>query len=145
MDRFGFTRIRANIERTKRVLPVVLAKQAEGYFTKSFSLGKLGPTKWQEVNRRTPGTLEYKYPSKPKASARTSPILVRTGALRRKVSKSIANATWQQVRLVVDLPYAEFHNEGNDNTPARPFMKQTKELEIKQRNTIRYEMDKIWK
>ena len=49
-----------------------------------------------------------------------------TGNLRRKVARSISDARWDKVRLVVDLPYAEYHNEGTDNIPARPYMKQTK-------------------
>lgn len=149
---FQFDVVRQKLALTKRVLPVKLAKQAENHFTESFTKGGLDNYKWQEVQRRTQGTRAYKYPSKPKRSSRTSPILVRTGNLRRKVSRSIHSSTWDNIRLVVDLPYAAIQNEGgyagrnhSAKIPARPFMKQTDKLTTMQKALIKSEMDKIWK
>lgn len=145
MSQWNFDKVKRQLEQTKRVLPVRLAKQAENHFTESFTKGALDEHKWKEVNRRIEGTYEYKYPKKKGLSRRTSPILVRTGNLRRKVSRSMANATWDGVRLVVDLPYAKAQNEGTDDIPARPYMKQTNTLAKKQVDLINNEMDKIWK
>ena len=142
---FNISQIRANIERTKRELPIVLSKQAENHFTESFSLGKLDGNKWSEVNRRIPGTNEYKYKRRGISIQRqhSNPILVGTGTLRRKVSRSIRIATWNRIQLVVDLPYADRHNEGDD-MPYRPFMKQTPELTVMQTKEINQMMAQIW-
>ncbi len=144
-NRFNFQEVRNKLARTKRELPIVLSKLTENHFTESFTKGALDEHKWSEVQRRIEGTPEYKYPKKRGLSRRTSPILVRTGTLRRKVSRSITNSTWQQVRLAVDLPYAEAHNKGNANIEARPYMIHTKTLERLQLKAIDDHMIKIWK
>ena len=143
--KFEFNKLRRNILRTKRELPVVLANLTQNHFAESFTKGALDANKWKEVNRRIAGTREFKYPKTKGLSRRTSPILVRTGNLRRKVQRSIVNAQWQQIRLVVDLPYASAHNEGTDNIEARPFMIQTEKLAKIQEAKIKTTMDKIWK
>lgn len=143
-NRFNFQEVRSKLARTKRELPIVLSKLTENHFTESFEKGALDEHKWPEVKRRIEGTPEYKYPKKKGLSRRTSPILVRTGTLSRKVSRSITNASWQQVRLAVDLPYAEAQNKGNANIEARPYMIHTKTLENKQLKTIDHQMSKIW-
>ena len=143
-NKFNFDNVKANLARTKRELPIVLSKLTENHFTESFTKGALDEHKWPEVKRRIPGTPEYKYPKKKGLSRRTSPILVRAGALRRKVSRSITDATWQRVRLAVDLPYAEVHNKGDDHIDARPYMIQTKTLERLQLKEINAQMKKIW-
>lgn len=145
MSNWGFDKVKQNISLTKRVLPVKLAKQAENHFTESFSKGRLDEYKWKEVQRRMPGTKAYKYPKKKGLSRRRNPILVMTGNLRRKVARSIQDARWDKVRLIVDLPYAEYHNEGTDNITARPYMKQTATLTNMQLKLIETETDKIWK
>jgi hypothetical protein len=148
MAHFNFAQIKANLALTKRVLPIVLAKQAENHFTEAFAKGGLDEYKWSEVNRRIRGTREYRYPSKPKASSRTSPILVRTGNLRRKVSRSIKVQSWPTVKLQVDTGgkynYAEAVFKGTSNMPARPNLVQTKVLTTMQNQLITTEVDKIW-
>lgn len=111
-NRFNFDQVKQNLERTKRELPVRLAKQAENYFTASFTKQGFDGKKWKEVNRRIPGTYEYKYPKSKGLTRRTKPILIGSGALRRAVSNSIRNATFELVELQVDLPYAQIHNQG---------------------------------
>lgn len=157
MKKFNLNEVKTRLERTKRELPVALAKQAEGYFVGSFKKGALAEEKWEEVQRRIPGTNAYKYPKRTGLSRRTSPILVRTGNLRRKTSNSIRDARWGMVRLVVDLPYAQIHNEGGEitrrtkngtytiNIPARPYMKHTEDLGRKQKTLINTKMTEIWK
>lgn len=144
MNSFNLHIVQQRLAETKRVLPIVLSKQAENYFTGSFTKQGLGTDKWQEVNRRIAGTKEYKYPKFKGLARRTKPILIGTGALRRKVSNSIRTATWDNITLIVDLPYAGVHNEGEGHIPARPFMKQTPELTILQRNKITQHLTKIW-
>ena len=150
MTNWGFDRVRANIQRTKRELPVRLAKQAENHFVEAFSKGRLDEYKWEEVQRRIPGTQAYKYPKRKGLQRRTSPILVgagykkRGGTLRRRVARSISSAQWNNIRLVVDLPYAKVHNEGGTHIPARPYMRQTRKLESMQKTLIITEVDKIW-
>ena len=153
MNRFNLQQVKANLERTKRELPMKLSAQAENHFAEAFTKGGLDENKWKEVNRRIDGTKEYKY--KPKgislSANRSNPILVGTGTLRRKVAKSAVERTFQRIRLAVDLPYAAIHNEGGKagrnhatTIPARPFMKQTSTLTSMQTELIREYMDKIW-
>ena len=153
MHRFNLQQVKANLERTKRELPMKLSAQAENHFAESFTKGGLDEYKWKEVNRRIDGTKEYKY--KPKGISESAwhsnPILVGTGTLRRKVAKSAVERTFQRIRLQVDLPYASIHNEGGQagrnhtsTIPARPFMKQTTTLTSMQTELIREYMDKIW-
>lgn len=149
-NKFNLHIVKAKLAQTKRELPVTLAKQAVNYFTDTFTNQGIAGKKWQEVQRRTPGTKEYKYPKFKGLQRRTSPILVgkgwkkRGGKLRRKVSRCITNKTWDMVRLAVDLPYAEAQNDGTDTIPARPYMKQTPELEKEQIKTINTYIDKLW-
>ena len=145
MAGFNLRQVRANLEATKRILPVKLAKLTENHFTQAFALGRLDDKIWPEVNRRKPGTKEYKYPKLRGLSRRTSPILVRTGNLRRKTSKSIANATWAEVKLINDAPYAKAQNEGTDTIPARPFMIQTDNLTKLQKAEIDKQIMNIWR
>jgi phage gpG-like protein len=153
MHRFNLQQVKANLERTKRELPMKLSAQAENHFAESFTKGGLDEYKWKEVNRRIDGTKEYKY--KPKGISESAwhsnPILVGTGTLRRKVARSAVERTFQRIRLQVDLPYAAIHNEGSQagrnhasTIPARPFMKQTVTLTSMQTDLIREYMDKIW-
>jgi phage gpG-like protein len=141
---FNLNIVQQRLAMTKRALPILMAKQAENYFTASFTKQQLGNYKWKEVNRRKPGTNEYKYPKRKGLARRKKPILVGTGTLRRKVSNSIREADWSRVKLTVDLPYANIHNEGGENIDARPFMKQTPELTLMQKNKITTTLNKIW-
>ncbi len=153
MHRFNLQQVKANLERTKRELPIKLSAQAENHFAEAFDKGGLDENKWKEVNRRIDGTKEFKY--KPKgislSAHQSNPILVGKGTLRRKVARSAVERTFQRIRLQVDLPYASIHNEGGQagrnhasTIPARPFMKQTTTLTSMQTELIREYMDKIW-
>lgn len=108
-NRFNFDQVKQNLERTKRELPVRLAKQAEKYFTASFTKQGWEGKKWQDPERKIEGTKAYKYPYR---NSRRKPTLIGSGALRRAVSNSIRNATLELVKLQVDLPYAQIHNQG---------------------------------
>lgn len=145
---FKLHEVEMKMVQTKRTLPVLLAKQAEKHFTESFSKGGLDEHKWEESKRRIDG--EKAYMNKPRGISmqrwHSNPTLVGvTGMLRRKVSNSIRNSTWNNIRLVVDLPYASVHNDGEGKQPERPFMKPTQTLKDMQLKLIKIEIDKIWK
>lgn len=124
-SKFEFGKVINNFDQVKRTLPPVLANQAQNFFVEGFR--KQGFTdrsfkQWEQVKRRIPGTFEYKYPKKKQLSRRTSPILVRTGKLKRAVANSIRSQTFDRVQLIVSVPYAEYHNEGTDKIPQRRIM-----------------------
>lgn len=140
-NKFGTGKIIDNISKLKRELPILLANQAQRYFTNTFKEQGFDGSGWQEVKRRQPGTLEYKYPKNKGLSRRTTPILVRTGKLRRAVSDSIRNATFESVKLVTAIPYASYHNEGTDKIPKRKFMGDSQKLRRKQIELIKKNID----
>lgn len=144
-NKFGFGEVKRKITEMKVDLPVVLANQAQNFFVSSWAKQGWDGTKWKEPNRKIPGTPEYKYPIGKKLGRRTRATLVQTGALRRAVSNSIRSKTFDNVRLVVDLPYAEVHNDGGENMPARPYMKDSPILRIQQQKKIKEFTDKVWR
>lgn len=127
----------------KLEVPVLLANVAQNYFVNTFKEQGWDGQPWQEVKRRVEGTKEYKYPKYKDLSRRTSPILVRTGGLRRAVSNSIRSATWQSIRLVVDYPGAANQNEGL-TLPRRHFMGQSKVLDELIKSKLKQNIDKAW-
>lgn len=145
MNKFRTDILVERVGQMKKELPVLLANQAQREFTNSFKKQGFDGDQWQEVKRRQPGTPEYKYPLKKQLSRRTSPILVRTGKLRRAVSESIRNATFESIKLVVDLPYAQYQNDGTGKIPKRQYMGDNPSLREKQRELILKGIDKVFK
>jgi hypothetical protein len=147
--KFKFGAVKAQLSASKREAIVLLTNQAQNYFLSSFKTQGFDGEAWKEVKRRTPGTTEYKYPAKPKASSRTSPILIRTGTLRRAVSTMARTAQVSDTgaRMIVDLPYAKAQNEGSDkkNIPKREYVGQTEQLTVMQKEKIDEIIKKIWK
>lgn len=115
-NKFKFDRVIANTEVMKRTLPVMLGNQGTNFFIRTFDrqgFDDNGLQKWKEVKRRQQGTPEYKYPKNKGLSRRTRPIEVgETGRLRRAVSASLRQATFNRIRWVVPLKYAAIQNEG---------------------------------
>jgi hypothetical protein len=144
-NQFGTDKVLKNIDTLKQELPVVLANQAQNYFTNTFRQQGWDGEDWKEPNRRIQGTPEYKYPKKKGLGRRTRATLVQTGRLRRAVSNSIRRATFERVHLVVAVPYAKYHNDGDGHLPKRQFMGDSPLLRKKQVSTIRQHVDKIWK
>jgi len=151
-DKFKFGILKENIAKMKTQLPVILGNHAQNFFTASWERQGWDGKPWKDVKRHDESTSEYKYPIKLRARKLSSPILVGVytgrsgGALRRAVSRSLRSTTFQSVRLVVDLPYAAAQNEGDaeKNLPARPFMKQSRQLTKEQREKIKLFMDGLW-
>lgn len=144
MNKFNLDIVLINIARTKRELPIILAKVTQNEFVKNFTNQGFNGEKWITPNRRIEGTPEYKYPKLKGLSRRTKPTLTNTGALRRATSNSIRQATWERIMLVVDLPYALRHNEGLDGMPQRTFIGQTPELTKIQDKVITDYFNKVW-
>jgi phage gpG-like protein len=128
--KFGFDKMQRNFESLKRDLPVTLGNTGERFFRESFDKQEFVdevPKKWDNVQRRIPGTPEYKYPKTKQLSRRTSAILVRTGKLRQAVNNSLKRATFQEIVFEVPLKYAPVHNYGlvmknGSPMPERKFM-----------------------
>ena len=142
-NKFGFDRVRNNMEQVKRQLPTMLDNQAVNEFSDNFNKQGFEGQKWKEVNRRIPGTKEYKYPKTKGLSRRKKPILVGTGRLRRAVANSKKIATWQLIKLEVNLPYAANQNDGI-TLPKRQYMGDSARLRAKQKQLIEKTIDKIW-
>jgi len=154
-NKFNFAEIKERVTKMKNVLPPVLANQAKNYFVGNFSNQSFDGQKWQEVNRRIPGTSAYKYPKKKDLGRRRRPILIGKGStkLRRATANSIRVQKWPIVRLVVDLPYARIHNEGlrgrafgkyGFTMPKRQYIGQTKKLTDMQLKKVKSYSRKIW-
>lgn len=145
-SKFNFKLVLEKVLQTKKDLPLIIANQAQNYFVRAFTLQGWDGDGWQEVKRRQEGTPEYKYPKFKGLSRRTTPILVRTGRLRRSVSNSIKLATWERILLVAEAPGAAAHNDGDPkiNLPRRHFMGNSPILdaEIKAKTTKYF--DKVW-
>lgn len=104
-----------NFDRMKIDLPLTLGNEGQNFFRQSFDRQEFidqSPEKWQQVQRRIPGTPEYKYPKTRQLSRRVTAILVRTGKLRQAVNNSLKEHSWDGIVFIVPLKYAAVHNYG---------------------------------
>lgn len=104
--RFGFQRILNNAEKLKRSLPIKLANSTQNFFVDS----------WRKQGWDDGGVKSWKPRRKETKKSIGRAILVRAGKLRRAVGQSIRSATFDKIQLVVALPYAKVHNEGESVT-----------------------------
>lgn len=108
-----------------------IAMANKNYFLQSFKNQGWEGKRWQEVNRRIPGTKEYMYPKNKGLRRRTREILIGRGQLRRQVNSSIKLMNRSRIIFIVDLPYAAIHNNGGrvkgHIMPKRQYIGQTKE------------------
>jgi phage gpG-like protein len=134
----AIARFRAQLLNSQNNILVTLGGMAQSAFADNFTKQGLDGKHWQEVQRRTPGTKAYRWPSGArKSSSRTSPILVRTGTLRRAVAQSFDRAIERnQIVFKVDLPYAAAQQYGTKSIPARPFMGWDKQLKERMQKYI---------
>lgn len=56
-----------------------------------------------------------------------------------------ARSTDTEVEFYTDKEYAEYHNEGTENLPARPIIDESEYLEAKIKNKINRRLDQIFK
>ena len=146
MEKFNFQELIKDVEQLKKELPVLLANQAQVYFTQSFSNQGWDGHPWQEVQRRIPDTPAYKYPRYKGLSRRTTPILIRTGNLRRAVSNSVRTGyvSFDEIKLVVPILYASYNNNGTEHNPERRFIGDSPVLRNKQIELIKQEIAKVF-
>ena len=147
-SRFNFIRVIQNIREVKRVLPPILANDAKRYFLDSFRKSGWDSVPWKTPERKIPGTGAYKYPKKGADARHTRATLVQSGRLRRAVADSTREVDFNQIRFVVDLPYAAVHNYGGDlkhgKMPQRKYMGDSPILRLQQIEKIKKVVDRIW-
>jgi hypothetical protein len=136
------------LQKKKKLLPVQLANIARNEFVGNFKrqgFRNIGVEKWKEVKRREHGSVKAAlaaHAANPKARVekgmgrRMKPILVQSGTLRKAVAASIQSTTWREIKLGVEVPYAEYLNDGTDNMVARPFMKDSQYLQRALKNKL---------
>lgn len=119
MSSFGFEKIKERMEQLKRELPPVIGNMGQRFFVSNFdnqSWTDSAPEPWEDVKRREPGTLAYKYPQKKDLSRHNRPILVGKSSggqhLRQQVNRSLKSASFHEILFVISGPYARVHNEG---------------------------------
>jgi phage gpG-like protein len=135
MSKFGFHKAAMRLETIKYQLPKVIANDATRFWLKGF-----------KDEGFTDENFKAWKPRKGKQSGRnaTRRILVDSGALRRSVSNSVKIATWQVIKFSVELPYANYVQEGTDNMPARKFMGDSLQLRKQLGAKITMVINKIW-
>jgi len=157
--KFNFEEVIKRLQAAERETLVLLSNQAQNYFLSSFKNQGFDGKPWQEVQRRIEGTNAYKYPKTKGLQRRTSPILVgagfkiRGGTLRRAVSSMADTAQittsggggTSKLRMVVDLDYAKYNNEGGGHLPKRQFVGQTAQLTEMQLAKIKEITKRIFK
>lgn len=147
-SKFNFEQVRRNFEEeVKRTLPVKLANQAQNFFAGSFrnqGFTDSSLVAWETPKRRIEGTPEWKYPKSKGLGRRTKATLVKSGRLRRAVQDCIKEVTFERIRLLIDVPYAKFHNDGTDKLPQRKFIGDSVTLRAKQKELINTTILKIF-
>jgi phage gpG-like protein len=149
-DRFRFDVIGEEFKKGSTSMMREIAMANKNYFLQSFQKQSWDGKKWDEVQRRIPGTKAYKYPAKKGLRRRTRPILVGKGSLRRAVNSSIKSITPNRIRFQVDLPYAAIHNEGlrmgkGGIMPKRQYMGNNKELDNINQTIIKKHVNKAFR
>lgn len=126
-------------------IPDIVGTEAVNFFSESFQNEGFTDTvleKWQEVNRRIPGTLEYKRWERSSHPVRNrDKILLESNNLSRSIE---ADPNPDQVKITADTmgaesntDYAKPHNEGTTNAgrnhnvtiPKRQFIGESKKLD----------------
>lgn len=145
--KFGFQAIRENVRAMKEDLPVILANQAQNFFVASFTNQGWDGVPWQIPQRKIEGTPEYKYPKLRGLGRRTLATLVQSGALRQATNTAIRSQRFgvRGIVLIVDLPYAQAHNDGEGHMPKRTFMKHSPVLGVMQVRKIKEFTNKVWR
>lgn len=135
MSKFAFDKILTKFEKAKSVIPQELGKDATKFFNDSFA--KQGWTNdgfqaWKARKRNI----------SPRDQGRA--ILVDSGALKRAVATSLKSATFEQIRFEVNLPYAQYVNEGTPKMPQRQFIGDSIMLRKELQAKIEKITDAIW-
>jgi phage gpG-like protein len=150
-SKFGFANASAAFKQSTKQAAIEIMQASKKYFGEAFDKEQLGPDKWAEVARRTPGNLYNKrrvvHGVDQGDDYQTRKILRGTsGKLRYKTIKADSSITnFGAVSTMTNpTPYAAFMNDGTGKVPARPFMKQTDELTKIQLQILKDNTGKIW-
>lgn len=146
--KFNFASKLRRFYELKTVLPRICGEESVRFFQDSWKnqgFTNQSVSKWKEVQRRIPGTNPYKYPKNKDRGRRTRSILVGKGSGRLRRSIRRGYTSFSKTVIATDVPYAKYHNEGTDKIPKRQFMGRSKQLDVKVKNTISKELDKIFR
>lgn len=140
-ERINVPLIRRKWEILKREAPKEVARTMLAFYKESFRVQGWrgnGFQKWKQRKKPDPGRA----------------ILIQSGALRRSIR--IRKATWTQVKINSNLPYADIHNRGGLGLafgkypfimPKRQFMggiTQSKQLRSKVRKTLKKQLRRVF-
>lgn len=136
---FNFKEKIAQIERMKRNLPVKIGNIAKNHFLDSFTNEGFTDTTlspWQK--RKTRNSSDRNNPRKRRG------LLVDTAALRRSIR--VGTATFRRIEVgSYGIDYAKFHNDPEKARIYRPFIADSKIMNIKIRAKIRSEIKDVLK
>jgi phage gpG-like protein len=143
-DKFNFDRVIQNLQAQKSQLPLLLANDSKNYFVRQFKLAAWDGKPWKAPQRLS---------KKGKSTRLRSAPLVQSGKLRRALINSIQKVSWDKIVLrIVDVPYAQVHNEGlragrgkGFLMPKRQYVGQTLTLRNIQLKRIKFAIDRIWR
>ncbi len=138
MNKFNLHNTLQKLQQQKSDLPQALASATQQYFLKSFDNQAWNNQPWP--------------PRKLRKNETNKPLLIKTGALKNAVSKSVISADATGVKFQVpNLVYAPVHNNGlhagrgkGFQMPQRQFIGHTEELATIQKNIIKTYINKVW-
>jgi phage gpG-like protein len=140
-----FERMNHDVLNAKPAFNEVARYMMEATDTTFQSQGRRGGGSWK---RLSPGWSKYKlrHAQNPLILHQFHP---RSGSLRRSVTRprakgQILEITDTKMRLGSSLPYAARHQYGYGHTPARPYLKFTKNDAVKIRGMIRDHLMQVW-
>jgi phage gpG-like protein len=135
------TPLKRRLFEMKNKLPPAVGLIAKSHFERNFRGQGFDGKKWQEVQRRTPGTKTYKYATK---AQRTSAILSGKTKLLAK-SIYVRSAKWDKIVIASGSKYGEFINYGTPRMPARKFMGHSVKLNKKILSFVKKQADKVFR
>lgn len=150
MSKFGFDIVKANLEKTRTEVPLILANEAKNAFLKNFDDQGYDGNTWETPKRRIPGEPEYEYPKTKGLGRRTKNTLIGTGRGRIDVANSVeaGYAIPNGYVGVVKNEYMGFHNDGTiqdgGHLPQRQFVGFPETLTQHLRDKASEVIDKIW-
>ena len=140
-DKFNFHKKIEALKRAKVDLPNDLAQSGQVYFQRNFNKQQWDGKKWDNVQRRIPGTKAYKY-AKP-TSNRVKPIGVLSGKLKQAMQNTVREKTYKKIVWGVDLTYAKYFNFGTNKMASRKIMGGSKEMVSLMKRKINLSFNKV--
>lgn len=137
MSKLGIDKVLKKFGQMREELPKILANDTVRFFLQGFNREGFTDRKFEAWKPRKRVALSGR--------DSTRKILVDSGALRRSVSNSVKVATFDLIKFSVELPYAEYVNNGTAKMPARKFMGFSAELKKQNQKKIKQVIDKIWR